>query len=134
MFWLRSRVGLCLSAALVLCHITGCQDPDRPLLIPATGKVLHNGKPLTSGSLIFFPDQDAEYQNDSPTSMLLVDGTFSMKTFPFGEGVAPGRYKVCLSSSLAAGIRKPDYGDPQKTPWEVEIPDTGRTDLVFETK
>ena len=128
----RSAVLLAVPLLLV---VAGCgEDVDKPLLVVATGKAVHNGKPLTSGSIIFYPDRDAEYQKDNPTSMLQVDGTFTMKTFPFGEGIAPGKYKVCLSRPLAAGIKLPDYGDIKKTPWEIEIPDTGRTDIVFETK
>ena len=120
--------------SVMLSVTIGCQDPNRPRLMPASGTVLHNGEPLTSGSLIFFPDRDAEYQKDSPTSMLQSDGTFVMKTFPYGNGVAAGKYKVCLNSGLAAGIKRPNYADPQKTPWEVEISDKGQTDLMFETK
>lgn len=95
---------------------------------------MHNGEPLTSGSLIFFPEADAEYQDDSPTSMLLEDGSFVMKTYPFGNGVAPGKYKVCLNPPLAVGIKRPEYSDRKKTPWEVEITDKGSTDLLFETE
>lgn len=120
----------------LLCVIAaGCgETAEKPFLVKVTGKAMNGDKPLTSGSIIFFPDKDAEYQKDSPTSMLQVDGTFTMMTFPFGEGIAPGKYKVCLSPSLAAGIKHPDYGDSQKTPWEAEISDAGKTDLLFEIK
>lgn len=122
-------------AALLTISATGCgEDPDKPLLVPATGKVTFQGKGLTAGSIIFFPDRDAEYQKDSPSSLLQVDGSFTMKTFPFGDGVAPGKYKVCLSPALAGSIKLPDYADSKKTPWEVEITDTGKKDIVLEAK
>ena len=66
--------------------------------------------------------------------MLQEDGAFVMKTFPFGNGVAAGKYKVCLNPGLAAGIKRPEYADPKKTPWEIEITDSGITDILFETK
>ena len=133
MFAARLRWSLCLASGMLF-FANGCQDPNRPKLYPASGIVMHKDEPLTSGSLIFFPDSDAEYQNDSPTSMLQEDGAFVMKTFPFGNGVAAGKYKVCLNPGLAAGIKRPEYGDPKKTPWEIEITDSGITDILFETK
>ena len=133
MFAARLRWSLCLASGMLF-FANGCQDPNRPKLYPASGIVMHKDEPLTSGSLIFFPDSDAEYQNDSPTSMLQEDGAFVMKTFPFGNGVAAGTYKVCLNPGLAAGIKRPEYGDPKKSPWEIEITDPGITDIVFEIK
>ena len=53
---------------------------------------------------------------------------------PFGDGAKPGKYRVVLSSALANGIGKPAYGDPAKTPWAVDVPDTGLTDQVLEVK
>ncbi len=132
MFASRLRWPICLVSGMLMIAI-GCQDPNRPRLFPVSGVVIHNDEPLTSGSLIFFPDRDAEYPDDAPTSMLQVDGTFVMKTYPFGNGVAPGKYKVCLNPGLAAGIKRPEYADPKKTPWEIEITDSGNTEIVFET-
>jgi hypothetical protein len=102
--------------------------------VTVTGKVSHNGKPLTAGSIIFHPDAGNAYQKDKPSSLLQVDGSFTMKTFPFGEGVAPGTYKVTLAPELAGRIGRPDYGRPDKTPWSVTVPDAGLTDQKFEVK
>lgn len=129
-----TRLSIVLAAGIVI-GLAGCGEPaDKPLLVPATGKVTFQGKGLTAGSITFFPDRDAEYQKDAPTSLLQLDGSFTMKTFPFGDGVAPGKYKVCLSPALAGGIKLPDYADLKKTPWEVEITDTGKTDIELEAK
>ena len=133
MFAAGLRWPICLVCAILIITI-GCQDRNRPRLFPVSGIVIHNDEPLTSGSLIFFPDRDAEYPDDAPTSMLQVDGAFVMKTYPYGNGVAPGKYKVCLNPGLAAGIKRPEYADPKKTPWEIEITEAGNTDIVFETK
>ncbi len=130
----RTRLAIVLAALLAITSFGCGEDPDKPLLVPATGKVTFEGKGLTAGSITFFPDRDAEYQKDAPTSLLQLDGSFTMKTFPFGDGVAPGKYKVCLSPALAGGIKRPDYADIKKTPWEVEISDTGKTDIELEAK
>ena len=57
-----------------------------------------------------------------------------MKTYPFGDGVSPGKYKVCLNQALANAIKFPNYGDPKKTPWEVEVPETGDPAIILEVK
>ena len=73
----------------------GCSG-DRPKLVAAAGKVTYKGQPLTAGSIIFHPDAGNSYQKDRPSSLLQLDGSFTMKTFPFGDGVPPGQYKACL--------------------------------------
>lgn len=129
--FLHTRIALIASTFIA---IGGCADPNRPNLVTAAGEVMFKGKPLTAGSIIFFPEKDAEYQADSPTSLLQIDGTFTMKTYPFGEGVAPGTYKVCLNKSLASAIQLPAYGDPQRTPWKVEIPPTGDPGILLQVE
>ena len=125
---------IALAVVMMLAVLEGCTDVERPLLVPATGKVVYHDQPLTAGAIIFYPDRDAEYQHDNPSSLLQLDGSFMMKTFPFGAGVAPGKYKVCLAPELASGIQLPDYANPHKTPWEVEVPDTGKTNIQLEAK
>jgi hypothetical protein len=130
----RSRWVKCCVTVACLPVLTGCSDPDVPKLVPATGTVVHNGRPLTAGSIIFHPMQGTAYDKDKPSSLLQVDGAFTMKTFPYGEGVSPGKYKVTLARELAARIRRPAYADPAKTPWELVVPETGLTNQLLEVK
>jgi hypothetical protein len=102
--------------------------------VPVTGTVTHNGKPLTAGSIIFHPGAGNSYQKDRPSSLLQLDGSFTMKTFPFGDGVPPGAYKVTLAPELANRIGRPNYAQADKTPWSVTVPDAGLSDQVFEVK
>src|SRR5262245_16238197 len=117
---------LCL-VLLALLTACGCSG-EKPKLVPVTGKVTFTKKALTAGSIIFHPDAGNSYQKDRPSSLLQVDGSFTMKTFPFGEGVPPGTYKVTLAPELANRIGRPDYANPDKTPWSVTVPDAGLTD------
>jgi hypothetical protein len=57
-----------------------------------------------------------------------------MRTYPHGQGVPPGAYKVTLSPELANRIRRPKYADPKTTPLSALVPDAGLTDHVFEVK
>lgn len=133
---MRTNFSRCGTMLLVVLAIgaAGCGNTEKPTLVTAAGEVKIKGQPLTAGSIIFFPGKTAEYQDDSPSSLLQEDGTFTMKTFPFGDGVAPGKYKVCLSKALATAIKFPEYADPQKTPWEVDIPDTGNSEIELQVK
>ncbi len=80
------------------------------------------------------PDAANDYQKDKPSNQLQTDGSFAVKTFPFGEDVPPGKYKVTLSPDLAGRVRRPDYRDAAKTPWTLEVPAEGLTDKVLEVK
>ena len=120
-----------LIAMLLLCiWLGGCES--RPRLVTVTGKVMMQGKPLTAGNIFLHPDIANEYQKDKPSSQLQLDGSFTIKTFPFGEGVPPGRYRVTLSPDLASRIQRPAYADPSRSPWKLEVPTTGLKDQVFE--
>lgn len=125
----RPPAALLLAAALAL----GCGG-DKPKLVPVTGTVVRKGGPVTAGSVTFHPDPANAHQKDSPSSLLQVDGGFTMRTYPYGDGVPPGRYKVTLSPDLAGRLGKPDLGRPDRTPWAVEVPDGGLTGHVFEVK
>lgn len=112
---------------------SGCGG-DRPKLVPVAGKVTHKSQPLTAGSIIFHPDASNGYQKDRPSSLLQLDGSFTMKTFPFGDGVPPGQYKATLAPEVAGRIRLPKYADPAKTPWIIDITETGNSELILEVK
>lgn len=118
--------------AMALALFAGCGD--HPRLVPATGRITHKGQPLTAGSVIFVPDAGNAWAKDNPSSLLQTDGSFTMKTFPFGDGVAPGKYKVTLDPALAGRIRQPTLSKADKTPWSVDIPDAGKTDITLDAR
>jgi len=118
----------CLAATV----LAGCGDDGRPTLVPATGKVVIEGKPVTAGAVIFHPAPGNAYTKDKPSSLLQVDGSFAMKTFPFGEGVSPGQYKVTLAPELATRLGRPEYSRPDQTPWSIDVPEAGVEGHQFE--
>ncbi|MEZ6090229.1 MAG: hypothetical protein R3C05_19820 [Pirellulaceae bacterium] len=123
------NIGLSLLTTVLA---VGCSDGDVPRLVPVQGKVLKEGKAITAGSIYLHPDANAEYTEDNPSSILQIDGGFTMKTYPFGEGVAPGGYTVTLAPELAQRVSKPNYGSPEKSPWKISVPPEGLTELVLE--
>lgn len=114
--------------------IAGCGSGDRPKLVPVVGIVTMDSKPLTAGSINLYPDSSNAYTKDKPSSLLQLDGSFSIKTYPFGDGVPPGKYKATLAPELATRIKRPKYSKPDETPWSLEVPDSGLTDLKLEVK
>jgi hypothetical protein len=99
-----------------------------------TGKVTFKNEPLTAGSVWFAPDAGNGYAGEKPSCQLQADGSFTMRTYPHGDGVPPGEYKVLLDPALANRIKKPEYGDAAKTPLKLTVPDGGVRGHVFEVK
>ncbi|VTR91091.1 Uncharacterized protein OS=Blastopirellula marina DSM 3645 GN=DSM3645_10462 PE=4 SV=1 [Gemmata massiliana] len=112
--------------------VTGCGN--KPKLAPVTGKVVHKNQPLTAGSVWFVADTGNEYKGEKPSCQLQVDGSFTMRSYPHGDGVPPGVYKVTLSPELANRIGRPNYADAAKTPLSITVPDEGVKDHTFEVK
>lgn len=131
---MRESIWLSSAWLILLCPCTtslvGCGEAA-PELVTVRGRVLYEGTGVTAGSLYFHPNADAGYTRDNPSSMLQSDGSFAMKTFPFGEGVAPGSYKVTLTPELASRLKAPEYGVLEQTPWEVIVPAEGVENLTL---
>ena len=123
-----------LAAALFvsLATLLGCGH--KPKLVAVTGKVMHGGKTVTGGSVWFHPEGGNEGNAERMSGQLQLDGTFTARTFPHGDGIPPGKYKVTLSPDLAARAGMPRYGDVAKTPWSVDVPESGLADQTFEIK
>ncbi len=129
---MRPHRNLMIAVSFALLLAAGCGGS--PKLVPVTGKVVHGGKGLTAGSVWLHPAEGNPWQGEKPGGQLQLDGSFTMKTYPHGEGVPPGAYKVTLAPELAGRIRRPDYGKAEKTPLRLDVPDGGVQDKVFEVK
>jgi hypothetical protein len=112
--------------------VTGCGT--KPKLVAVTGTVSHSSKAVTGGSLWFHPEGGNDGKSERMSGQLQTDGTFTVRTFPHGNGIPPGKYRVTLSPDLAARAGAPRYGDVAKTPWSVEVPETGLADLALEIR
>jgi hypothetical protein len=119
-------------AAAVLLLAAGCGS--KPKLVPVTGKVTHKDKALTAGGIFLHPAEGNPHPTEKASSLLQLDGSFTMRTYPYGEGVPPGKYKVTLGPELAGRIGRPKYAKAETTPLSIDVPDTGVRDHVFEVK
>jgi hypothetical protein len=122
----------------VLLAGTGCGGLK---LVPVSGKVTRDGRPLSGAAVSFVPD--ASKGNNARLSCmgrigadgqyeLMANGVTKSET---GKGAPPGWYKVTLVTTLPGAPEitvNPNYLDPDKTPWSVEVvenPEPGRYDF-----
>ncbi len=105
---------------------------DKPKLVKVTGKLSLNGKPLTAGSIYFHPAQTNSFTKDNPSSILQEDGSFNMKTFPYGDGIPCGEYKITLAPQLASRILLPNLSDPNKSKIAITVPEDGIENFVLD--
>src|SRR4051794_2865052 len=103
----RSLPALAGMAALLL-GIAGCSQTPRSEvpLVPASGKVTLDGKPLPEADIEFIPEGDTRGQGGSARTN--ADGGYLAAT-PFGEaGLSSGIYKVVISKrELPKGMAPP---------------------------
>jgi len=119
-----------LSIAIVF-FMTSCNQ-DKPKLVKVNGKITFNGQPLTAGSINFHPASTNTFTKDNPSSILQEDGSFTMKTFPYGDGVSPGEYKITLAPQLASRISLPNLAYPEKTNANIIVPETGLENYILD--
>jgi hypothetical protein len=124
---------LLVTMLLLSLLLLGCGQP-KPNMVPVTGKVTQAGQPVTAGSIYLHAASADAYQKDTPSSMLQLDGSFTIKTFPFGEGVPPGDYKVTLSPELASRLKLPQHGTVTETPLQITVPPEGLSNWLIDLK
>lgn len=81
-----------LTFALMLTLFVGCGGGERrepPAIVK--GRVLHNGRPVTSAVVYF----EKEGDDHSVFATLTADGTFQIKTFDYG-GLPQGSYRIAI--------------------------------------
>ena len=122
-----------LLCGVLLVVAVGCGG-DRPKLVTVTGTIKMDGKGLVGGSLTFHPESGVQEKGDRPSCQLQADGSFTVQTYPYGDGMPPGAYRVTLSPELAGRIKRPQCGDAAKTPLRIDVPADGKRDHVFDVK
>jgi hypothetical protein len=142
-----SRVVRLMLVTVIAMSLACSQTPaGQPPVYPIRGKVLHKGKPIAGGVVVFEleggdPPTSEAAQGSGPlraTGRIEADGGFRLMAFPGTEGVPAGNYKVGISSvpprteanlfETAGSAKKgnPDvlrgrYSDPQTSGLRVQI-------------
>lgn len=134
----RFRQTVWLVACLALCGVAGCGD-SRAEPVPASGRVLIDGKPLTAGFVRVYTDDGR-----SASAKIQSDGSFALTTYQEGDGCIPGDHAVSvvaikpLAETGQVHHRRVDpqsmiplrYRDPHTSGLRIEI-DQPRDDLIL---
>lgn len=78
-----------LALATVMLALMAADCGRGVVLVPVSGRVDVDGKPLTTGRIMVVPDQGRP-----ATANLGPDGRFSLSTFTADDGVVAGRHRV----------------------------------------
>jgi hypothetical protein len=138
---LTSVRSACLLAVLAV-SLSGCDSFGLGRIVPVKGQVTLDGKPLTTGSLVFKPDAAKGNQSKfEPASSIGADGSYSLFTKE-KEGAPLGWYNVGIVAQEAANPADPyaamkplvpaRYNDAETSGVSVEVvasPAAGAYDL-----
>src|SRR5580658_10216616 len=121
----RIRTRAVVVAVLSLALLGGCAKSDGkgPKLTQVTGRVIFKNEGVTAASIFFVPDADKGNRGDMATAILGADGSFRMETYPKGEGVIPGAYKIKLDLGRRPDKELEKYRDVKTTPLTIDVTD-----------
>jgi hypothetical protein len=114
----------------VCASLGGCQGPAAPKLVPVGGQVQYKQRPLSGATICFIPDITKGNRNGlQATGQTTQDGSFTLQTYPHGDGAMVGFYKVtCI---VFGGVAVPQkYRNATQTPLVVEVKE-GNDHLLF---
>jgi hypothetical protein len=96
-----NRFHLIVGCVLV-CHFAGCKG-NQYEIAPVAGKVVYQGQPLSSGAVMFHPE-------NGPVAYAAIqaDGTFQLTTYSNGDGAVLGTHHVRVVCTKA---RRPKTAD-----------------------
>lgn len=120
---------------LLVVVASGCgQGASKPNLAPVRGRVIFKEQAVTAADIYFLPDAAKHNEGSMATSVLQLDGSFALTTYPHGEGAMPGAYKVTLALGRRPEKELDKYRRVETTPLEYTVPAEGLTDLLIELK
>jgi hypothetical protein len=115
--------------AIGMCFTWGCGNSDQLETAPVSGRVLIDGKPLTTGTVAFIPQQGRGARGNIQS-----DGSFELSTYQNGDGAVLGTHRATVTAIESGGSSsQPEERDIKYlTPARYSI--AGESGLVFEVK
>jgi hypothetical protein len=123
--------------SLVLVLHCGCQTKSERAVHPVSGRVVHQGRPVSNALVVFHDTRALEEVKDMPIPRATTggDGAFQLMSYHPGDGAPVGEYKVTITAPTAvpkegetreSGGNDADrfggrYADPETTPFSVEV-------------
>lgn len=85
----------CLVVIVALSFMsTGCGS-KHPGLVQVDGTVTLDGNPVTSGSVVFYPESGRPARSEIDKA-----GHYNLSTYEKGDGAKPGKYIVTITSNI----------------------------------
>src|SRR5271154_4893534 len=119
-----NRPGYAAAAGLCVMVLAGWgSDASSPgPLVPVEGKVMMNGRPITDGYIIYFPDHE-DKSRPSPQGKIEEDGSYRLTTR--GENGAPiGKYRAYIRTGANRELQQAidsKYLNERQSPLEIEV-------------
>ncbi|HID77048.1 MAG TPA: carboxypeptidase regulatory-like domain-containing protein [Planctomycetaceae bacterium] len=79
--------------AVALCVLVGCAE-EGPQVVPVTGVVTYQGKPVEGARVMFHPLEGGARSSHGTTD---AEGRFELSTFGMNDGALVGRHVVTIS-------------------------------------
>ena len=91
-----SRLSVVLWSLLFAAGLAGCGEAAKPweIVVPASGKVTFEGKPVDGAELTLTPVSAEVPATVRPSAKCGADGSFTLGTYGTGDGAPAGEYKV----------------------------------------
>ena len=107
-------------------------------MAPVKGKVLLDGRPLTTGNVGTIPTAGRGAHGD-----IQADGTFELFTYSKNDGALLGKHKVGVVAYDSTGHKGPEspygkllvpqrYTNPETSGFTIDVQPSGNDDVVFE--
>jgi hypothetical protein len=125
-----TRSAVWVPFALCAFILSGCGE-NAPRLVPVTGKAFQGNEPLVGVIVKFVSDLSNGNQGHSAQATAGTDGSFTLETYPYGQGVMPGRYKVIFLYYSRNDMLPRKYTKFHLTPLVVEVKEGGDNNFVF---
>lgn len=123
---------------LSLAAFTGCAGETGPALVPVSGTLLVDGRAVPGVSVMFVPDNAKGTSGPASVGVTATDGSFTLTAPGNRPGAIVGHHRVTAAcpfdpagGSSASGVAADasaarcsiptSYGDPSRTPLEVEV-------------
>jgi hypothetical protein len=125
---------LCIFVLIFSIAFAGCSRKG-PAIAPVKGRVLLDGRPLTTGSVITLPTAGR-----GAKSFIQHDGTFQLGTFGATDGAIVGEHKVAVVAYERPASAGPEsgngkllvpqkYTNPESSGLTLDVPPGGKDDV-----
>jgi hypothetical protein len=127
---------LCIVVLAFSIAFVGCTRKG-PAIAPVKGRVLLDGQPLTTGSVITLPTAGR-----GAKSFIQRDGAFQLGTFGANDGAIVGEHKVAVVAYDRPANAGPEsgngkllvpqqYTNPESSGLAIDVPPEGNNDVVI---